>query len=224
MRQRWRRGTGDESDECVAGRLMPAPRMNARRGGFTHVVRRLARRAVACAVFATTILTGCAQTTIGNPTIAGGFDTESGERTVVYNPCTDLSDAALRAAELDPASKDVITDAPEGPAAWRVCQWRSTQGPYGVVVASSIRPQDDVRSNTTVTDFAPMTIGARAGLTYRDKADEDQLGCYVSMPYAEGMLNVKAAWNYSERHSVTERPPCSIAVQHARALEPFFPK
>lgn len=177
------------------------------------------------AVLAIVSLSGCGATIPGDPTIAEGFDAEYGERTVVYNPCTDLSDAALSAAGADPASRDVVTDPPEGPAAWRICQWRAMQAPYFISVAASTHPQDDVRSNSTVTGFEPVMIGARSGLTCRDKTAEPR--CYVSMPFAEGMLNVIVGWaatHAMDHGSKLEWPPCSFAVRHARALEPFLPK
>ncbi|MCP2320799.1 Protein of unknown function (DUF3558) [Nocardia amikacinitolerans] len=167
---------------------------------------------------------GCSSVVDGNARTEGAGSPTNGERSVKFNPCTELSADALRAIKVDPSSKDIVTDPPTGPAAWRICQWSSTEGPYLVSVASSTRPQEDVRSNDTVTDFQPVTIGARSGLTYRDKTDPDKLRCYVSLPSQDGMFNVVVGWRFSERKSITQAPPCDLAVLHAKAIEPFLPK
>ncbi|MET8776777.1 DUF3558 domain-containing protein [Nocardia sp. NPDC004654] len=167
---------------------------------------------------------GCSSVVDGNARTEGAASPTNGEKTVMFNPCTDLSADALKAAKVDPASKDTVTDPPSGAAAWRACQWVSTQGPYLMTVAASTRTQDEVLQNSTVTGFQPVTIGARAGLTYRDKNDPDQLECYVSFPSADGMFNVIVGWRYSERASITQAPPCDLAVQHAKQVEPFLPK
>lgn len=166
---------------------------------------------------------GCSSVVDGSPATEGAGMVD-GEKTVTYNPCTDLTVDALRAIKVDPASKSTVTDAPSGPAAWRMCQWSSTEGPYLVTVASSFHTQEEVRGNDTVTDFQPITIGARSGLTYRDKRDPDKLRCYVSMPSQEGMFNLIVGWRYSERQSMTQAPPCDLAVSHAKGIEPFLPK
>ncbi|WP_431957534.1 DUF3558 domain-containing protein [Nocardia lijiangensis] len=167
---------------------------------------------------------GCSSVVDGNARTEGAGSPTNGEQTVTFNPCTDLSADALKAAKVDPASKDTVTDPPSGPAAWRACQWVSTQGPYIVTVAASTHTQDEVLQNSTVTGFQPVTIGARSGLTYRDKNDPDQLECYVSFPSTQGMFNVILGWRYSERASITQAPPCDLAVQHAKQVEPFLPK
>ncbi|MFC9436576.1 DUF3558 domain-containing protein [Nocardia sp. NPDC057030] len=153
------------------------------------------------------------QSTNGSPT--------SGERTVSFNPCKDLSDEALRAMQVDPASKTVVIDPTSGPSAWRICKWNATGGPYFVTVSSTFFTQDDSRKNDKLTGFRDVKIGPRAGLTYQDKTDEQKLRCYVSLPTAEGMFEVTVGWRYGE--PVT-RDRCELAVEHAKQLEPFLPK
>ncbi|MEU7217262.1 DUF3558 domain-containing protein [Nocardia iowensis] len=145
----------------------------------------------------------------------------NGERTVEFNPCTELSDQALRAARIDPASKDVVTDAPTGPVSARVCQWNAVGGPYFVSVSSSVYTQDEARKNDKLTGFRDVQVGPRAGLIYQDKADEDKLRCYVSLPAAQGMFEVTVGWRYGEPMT---RDRCELAIQHAKELEPHLPK
>lgn len=169
------------------------------------------------------LVAGCSPTKDGAPTTASGKPT-SGETTVQYNPCTELSDEALRATKVDPASKDVTTDAPTGPVSARVCQWSSTEGPYFVSVSSTVYSQDDARKNEALTGFRDVKIGPRPGLIYQDKSDEDKLRCYASLPWSKGMFEVTVGWRYGSRASMPQSPPCDLAVRHAQELEPYLPK
>lgn len=147
-----------------------------------------------------------------------------GEKTVTYNPCTDLSEAALRSADVDPSTKRTVTDAHNGPTAARVCAWSSTEGPYFVGVAATIYTESDARSNNKLTGFRDVRVGPRSGLIYQDKSDTDKLVCYVSLPATDGMLEVSVGWPYSQRASSPQSPPCDLAVRHATELEPYLPK
>nr|WP_245839049.1 DUF3558 domain-containing protein [Nocardia donostiensis] len=180
-------------------------------------------RAVLGGVAVIGVAAGCSVYVDGEPAAEGQSATTT-EETVEYNPCTDLSDEALQATGLDPATKGTVTDAPTGPVTWRMCQWTSTEGPYLVTVGASVYTQDDVRQNSVVTGFRDAQIGPRSGLTFYDKNDEDQLRCYVSLPSEQGVINVIVNWYYSQKESIPQSPPCDLAIQHAAELEPYLPK
>lgn len=182
-----------------------------------------AGRVVLAGVALLGLVAGCSTQENGEPA-AQGQDTASGEVTVEFNPCTDLSDEALRATRVDSGTKDVSIDPPEGPTTWRICGWNATEGPYRVSVASTTHKQDEVYNNSAVTGFNPVQINGRSGLTYHSISDPDQLRCYVSFPAEQGMFNVIVGWRYGSRESMPQSPPCDLAVQHARELEPFLPK
>ncbi|MFI5720973.1 DUF3558 domain-containing protein [Nocardia sp. NPDC051750] len=176
------------------------------------------------AIVAATMVAGCGDTVGGEPA-AEGASTTSGEQHVEWNPCSELSDEALRATEVDPASKSAVFDAPGDRAAWRMCTWRATDGPYFVGVGATVFTQDDVYKNTQVTGIEPVQINDRSGLTYHLVGNEDPIRlCYVSLPMQKGMLNVYASWYYSERSSIPESPPCGLAIRHAQTLEPYLPE
>lgn len=179
-------------------------------------------RAVLAAIAVIGLAAGCSATVDGGPAAEGQGAPK--EETVEYNPCTDLTDEAIRAAGLDPATKSTVTDAPTGPVTWRMCQWSSTEGPYLVTVGSSVHTQEEVRKNPIVTGFQDTQVGSRPGLAFHDKDDEDQLRCYVSFPSDHGVFNVIVNWHYSQKESMPETPPCSLAQQHATELEPHLPK
>ncbi|MEV6561267.1 DUF3558 domain-containing protein [Nocardia sp. NPDC051756] len=167
------------------------------------------------------LVAGCSPTKDGNPTTAG---TPTNDGKNLFNPCTELQDEPLRATRVDPASKSVVTDAPAGGVVARICKWTSTEGPYFVTVSSMTYTLDDVRKNREVVVLGDTRVGARSGLLSRTKDDEDKLGCYVSLPAAQGIVEVSVGWRYSERASMPEAPPCGLAVQHATDLEPYLPK
>ncbi|MFI9403097.1 DUF3558 domain-containing protein [Nocardia sp. NPDC052316] len=185
---------------------------------------KVAVRTVLAGVAVVGLIAGCSPTKDGTPTTEVSGKPTNGEPTVQYNPCTELSDDALRATKVDPGSKSVVTDAPAGPVTWRMCTWSSTEGPYSVTVGSSTHTLDDARKNDTVTGFRDTQVGPRSGLIYQDKNDEDKLGCYVSLPAADGMFVVSVGWRYSQRASLPQAPPCDLAVRHASQLEPYLPK
>lgn len=185
--------------------------------------RGVAVRAMLGGIAAVGLVAGCSTSVDGEPAAQG--QTEStGEKTVEWNPCTELSDEVLRAIGVDPASKSTVTDAPTGPVTWRMCQWVAAGQPYNVTVGSSVNTLDESRENPTVTGFKEAQIGPRSGLTFHDRNDPDQLRCYASLPAEQGMFTVIVNWFYSERDSIPQSPPCDLAIQHATELEPYLPK
>ncbi|MFI7004325.1 DUF3558 domain-containing protein [Nocardia sp. NPDC050175] len=178
-------------------------------------------RTVLAGIAVAGLVAGCSPTKDGNPQgVVSGTPT-SGEQTVQFNPCTDLSDEALRAIHVDPATKYTVTDAARGGVSARICKWDSTQGPYFVTVSSTTSTQDDARKNDSLTGLRDVKIGPRSGLTYKDKSDEGNLRCYASLPAAQGMFEVTVGWRYGD--PVT-RDVCELAVEHAKQLEPYLPK
>ncbi|WP_254854218.1 DUF3558 domain-containing protein [Nocardia donostiensis] len=180
-------------------------------------------RAVLGGVAVVGVAAGCSVYVDGEPAAEGQSATTT-EEDVAFNPCTDLSDEALRATRVDPASKSTVTDAPTGPVTWRICKWRSAESSYFVTVSSSVHTQDEARANDKLTGFRDVEIGDRAGLVYYDKADEDKLRCYVNLSATQGMYEVTVGWAYSKKDSIPESPPCSLAIEHAKDLEPYLPE
>ncbi|MEU7145129.1 DUF3558 domain-containing protein [Nocardia sp. NPDC046473] len=166
---------------------------------------------------------GCSMTPEdGGPGAVSGSPTNGEQK--IFNPCTELSDDALRATMADPATKSVVTDAPEGGVVARICKWSSTEGPYFVTVWSMNYKLDDLRKNDRVTVLRDVQVGPRIGLISTEQADDDKLRCNVSFPAAQGMFEVGVGWRYSERASLPQAPPCDLALRHATQLEAYLPK
>ncbi|WP_067474164.1 DUF3558 domain-containing protein [Nocardia amamiensis] len=163
------------------------------------------------------LVTGCGSTMDGTATTTS----KSAGDIQIFNPCTQLSDDVLRATGLDPATKHVVTDAPEGPTSWRICAWSSTDLPYRVDVASSSHTVDETRANDRETGFRDVMIGPRTGLIHQDKTDTRGETCRVAIPAEQGMFVISASWRASK--PITH-DRCDLAAEHARDLEPSLPK
>ncbi|MFI6310386.1 DUF3558 domain-containing protein [Nocardia fusca] len=175
------------------------------------------------AVLATALAAGCGTTIQGEPDTKGESTTGQ-EASAEWNPCSQLPDDALRAAGADPSQKNTAVDAPGDRAFFRICAWDSLDGPFHIGVGSMVLAQDEWYDNSEVTGVTPRQINDRAGLTfYPDNGDQPIRQCYVSLPMASGSLFVDVDWQYSQRDSLPESPPCELAVQHAQKLEPFLP-
>ncbi|WP_328391463.1 DUF3558 domain-containing protein [Nocardia sp. NBC_00416] len=176
------------------------------------------------AVTALGLLAGCGVALDGEPA-AEGQTSPSGEQHVEWNPCSELSEEALRTTGADPASKHTSFDAPGDKATWRMCSWNSVDNPYYIGVGATTYTQDEMRENTSVTGFSPVQINDRSGLQFYPSGEEEPIRrCYVSLPMRDGSLTVYADWRYSERSSLPESPPCGLAVKHAQTLETYLPE
>ncbi|MEU2257944.1 DUF3558 domain-containing protein [Nocardia xishanensis] len=171
------------------------------------------------------VLAGCTSTVGGNATEEGSSPVSHNESVPLFNPCTDLSDEVLRGDKLDPATKRVTVDGESNDEAWwKICNWDSTEGPYGISVFSTRRTVAERRANDRSLVIRDVTVGARAGLVSTTNGDPDQLTCYVSIPAEQGMFEVGVSWLYSERGSMPESPPCGLAIRHMNYFERHLPK
>ncbi|MFD3592194.1 DUF3558 domain-containing protein [Nocardia sp. NPDC058640] len=144
---------------------------------------------------------------------------------VVFNVCSELGDEVLRGAGLDPATKDVVTDPPSGPSTWRVCNWEPSDDRYGsgrrsIGVYSTSHTLADTRAKASLVDLEDIKVGARSGLTFREKSSPDR--CFVAFEAAQGMFEVDVAWLSNEGPRVGD--PCDMAADYAAGLEPHLPK
>ncbi|WP_327148130.1 DUF3558 domain-containing protein [Nocardia sp. NBC_01329] len=175
----------------------------------------------ALAITAPSLVAGCGVTVEGQPE-ANGHSTEA---SVEWNPCSQLPNEALQAAGVDPSQKNNAINAPGDRALFRVCSWDSVGGPYHVGIGATALTQDEWYDNTEVTDVKPQQINGRTGLRfYPDNGDQPIRACYVSLPMEGGSLFINVDWQYSQRSSMPESPPCALAVQHAQKLEPYLPQ
>ncbi|MFI9534996.1 DUF3558 domain-containing protein [Nocardia fusca] len=143
----------------------------------------------------------------------------------ILNPCdeADLPASALKAAGLDPATKNVITDAPTGETSWRVCSWDPVDelATYRVELYSTSHTMDETRNRTDLSEFTDADIGGREGVTFIEKSDTDRSRCRAAFAAEQGSFILSTAWL-----EVDEKPAdlCALAVQYLSDLEPALPK
>lgn len=174
-------------------------------------------RAIVAAVGVVGVV-GCGTTVDGaatTSTSSGGAD-----GTELFNPCSEVPDEWLRETGLDPATKTVTTD-PQDESAWRICGWYAVDGPYRVDIMSTSHTQAESRANEKLTGFREVAIGSRLGLIYKDKSDNLDLSCYVSLPAQQGMFEIAVGWRASQPVTADR---CELAVEHAKDLEPHLPR
>lgn len=181
-------------------------------------------RAVVCGVVGVGVLAGCGGTEEGS---AGPTTTVRDPDSIeVFNPCRGaLSDEVLMSVGLDPATKGVLTDPPEGPSAWRVCDWMPLDDRYGsgsrsVSVFSTSFTLDQARQKESATVIGETTVNSRAGLISKEKSDRES--CYVSFEAEQGMFEINVAWLSTEGLHIGDT--CEMASKYAAALEPHLPK
>lgn len=161
-------------------------------------------------------LAGC-----GSGTVSGTADPEavaSGEP--AFSPCDDIPDDVVRAQYVDLSTEERDIMGVKQPG-WNVCGWSGPR--YSLTVYATNKTMDDVRSNGKNEDFAPVELGDRAGVTYREIADTDRESCDVAMVSGAGTVLVSVGFHVlTPPRDVQE--PCEIAIQSARALVPHIPQ
>ncbi len=173
------------------------------------------RATVSVGLVALAVVAACESKVDGTPT-------SSAPQHAAFNPCTDLSDEAVRAASADPASKAVVTDA--GPqASTKACGWRSTDGPHSLGIGSLNQSLSDVPKNTKLVNVRETTVGPRQALMYNDDFDEksDKNSCWVGFDYSGGLIEINIDWDYLVPKTAD---PCDLALDRAKKLEPYLPR
>jgi hypothetical protein len=176
-------------------------------------------RAMLATAVATALLTGCTTGTDGSatgttaPTTTGSIE--------VFNPCTELPDNVLTKVGLNPATKTVVTDAPEGESSWRVCGWRTPDNLIRVDILSTSHTLDDARRNENLVQKVETTVGSRQALRSYDKSETDGRSCYTSLGAEQGMFEIGASWFEEDGWT---RDICEVSSEFAAALDPHLPK
>ncbi|WP_280401917.1 DUF3558 domain-containing protein [Nocardia carnea] len=175
-------------------------------------------RAMLATAAAIALATGCTSSTDGAtatiaPTTAGPIE--------IFNPCTELSDQVLRDVGLDPSTKSVTTDAPDGETSWRVCNWRTPDSTLMIGVYSTSHTLDEARKNSKLVEKTETTVGSRPALTYFDETETDGTSCYTAIAAEQGMFEINASWFLDADR---DRDICAISTEYAALLEPNLPK
>ncbi|MFD4369279.1 DUF3558 domain-containing protein [Rhodococcus sp. NPDC058521] len=164
----------------------------------------------------------CAVVTLG---VAGCGDGESDETPTTpeaaqpWDPCS-LSDEALQAATLDPATEGPGFAAE--PPGWKTCGWKTIDQIGIKMSATATVPVEQFRNDPRNFDFRDVTVGDRPAFTYVTEIGKPDDFCHLVVPFESGgVLNMQVS------HSVFTKDPtpmCEWAVQVGTAVADELPR
>ncbi|WP_233225395.1 DUF3558 domain-containing protein [Nocardia sp. MDA0666] len=212
---------GWDVDEAV--RFLAGPTAEPRGTGARHIVQTdlcpagdvgesVRRYVAAAAICAALAAAGCSSTTEGTPT------TTADKAADLWDPCTGIPDIALRAANVDPASKESGVGGIQQ-SGWKICGWRGSE--YSITAYSTARSVDEFEHKPGNVDFTDVTIAGRSGRQFRVEGASKQLDCNVVFPTQQGVVQLQVLG----RASLDNPPePCGVLARIGESIVPSFPK
>ena len=173
------------------------------------------RRAVTALVIAGVAMTAAGCDGSGEPAAKG---TTSAAGPALWNPCTEIPDASLTAAGVDPKTEEKGVGGVAQPG-WEICGW--TGANYSLTVYSTSKSVADFEQKDGNIDFTDVTIAGRKGRQFKEKGDTRNLDCDVVFPAAQGVVQLQVL-NSPLIKSLAD--PCEYLQQSGAVLVPAFPK
>lgn len=136
----------------------------------------------------------------------------------LWNPCTEISDAALTEAGVDPATEETGLGGHAQPG-WEICGW--TGRDYSLTVYSTDRTVADFEQKPGNIDFTDVTIADRQGRQFKEQGDTRNLDCDVVFPAAGGVVQLQVL-NSPIAKGLDD--PCDYLQRAGAVLVPIFPK
>ncbi|TCK00480.1 DUF3558 domain-containing protein [Nocardia alba] len=168
--------------------------------------------AIVIAGFAVVGLVGCDS---GESTSKGATSTA---KPVLWNPCTEIPDAALTAAGVDPATEEKgVAGVPQ--PGWEICGWMAPK--YGLTVYTSAKSLAEFEAKPGNADFADTTVAGRPARKFRVAGDSRNLICDVVFETRDGVVQLEVM-NRASLDGLEE--PCVYLNSAASALVPTFPR
>lgn len=174
--------------------------------------------AVAALAGVVLVVSGCGTETKGKPEPS----TDTSAAGALWDPCTQVSDAVLKQIGVDPGSKKSGVAGVEEPG-WKVCSWHDPEHPfnYDLGIWATIRTVDEIKKKQDNIDFTPVTVGGRAGFTFRSASYDDDEVCDLVFPTAQGGSVQVSSFNISTKSR--QVPPCNRTLAAAEILAPILP-
>lgn len=152
------------------------------------------------------------------PAAEGIRTTTDDKATGLWDPCTGIPDEALRASNVDAASRESGIAGIEQ-SGWKIGGWR---GPvYAITVYSTARTVDQFENKPGNVDFADVTIAGRCGRRFRAAGASKHLNCNVVFPAQQGVIQLQLLIR-----AVLDNPPepCGLLARIGEILVPWFPE
>ena len=156
-------------------------------------------------------LVACGGSTSGNPTT-------SAAPAKLWDPCTSISDDTLKAAGLDPATKESGIGGVHQ-SGWEICSWDAPK--YSVTVYSTSRSVTEFEQKQGNVDFQDVTIAGRKGRQFKVAGASKDLGCDVLFPAGQGVAQLHVLNDYA---LAKNDDPCRVLGQVGQSIVPVLPK
>lgn len=138
---------------------------------------------------------------------------------VLWNPCTEISDDALKAAGVDPASEEAgLAGVPQ--AGWEICGWMGPK--YSLTVYTTDKTVAQFEQKPGNVNFADTSIAGRAGRQFKIEGDTRNMFCDVVFATDQGVVQLGV--NNSAIADGPLEDPCTYLQRAGSVLVPTFPK
>ncbi|MEV5647744.1 DUF3558 domain-containing protein [Nocardia sp. NPDC052254] len=154
---------------------------------------------------------GCGSTTEGSPATTTDAAAE------LWDPCTQIPDSALTAAQVDPSTKKSgIGGAVQG--GWNICAWKGKK--YSVsVYATAKHSAEEIAHKDGNVNQQPITMAGRQGTEFHEQGSDRN--CDVAFQTTKGTVQVQVIGRISDDVPID---PCPTLATIGEAIVPSIPQ
>lgn len=163
-------------------------------------------------------IVACGGSTEGSPTAEGGASDASAAPVELWDPCTGISDEALKASGVEAASEEKgIAGADQD--GWEICKWRSPR--YSITVFSTARTVQEFEQKPGNVEFQDVTVAGRAGRQFKVEGASKDLLCDVLFPARQGVVQLRVSSS-----AIVKEPddPCQVLYRVGESIVPELPR
>ena len=137
---------------------------------------------------------------------------------VLWNPCTEISDDALTAAGVDPASEEKgVAGVPQ--SGWEICGWMAPK--FGLTVYTTDKTLAEFEAKPGNVGFTDVTVAGRPGRRFKVEGDRRNLICDVVFATRYGVVQLEVT-NRASLDGLED--PCVYLNRAGDELVPTFPQ
>lgn len=155
-----------------------------------------------------------------------GCDADSGEPVAtsqapapLWDPCSEIPDDALEAANVDPATEESGIGGVHQ-SGWEICTWKGDK--YHFTVYSTARSVAEFEQKPGQVDFRDVTIAGREGRQFKVEGASMDFACDVLFPAQQGVVQI-GVLNRASLEPEELDDPCVYMRQVGEVLVPLFP-
>ncbi|MFC6011022.1 DUF3558 domain-containing protein [Nocardia lasii] len=137
----------------------------------------------------------------------------------LWDPCSQISDDALRVSGVDPATEESGIGGVHQ-SGWEMCTWKGDK--YHLTVFSTGRTVAEFEQKPGYVDFRDVTFAGRTGRQYRVEGASMDLACDVVFSAQQGVVGI-GILNSPVLEPEELDDPCSYMRQVGEVLVPMFP-